>query len=269
MGADGAFSKSLFEVYDELLVPLIFRSFAADVVPRLEGLTAGAILEVAAGTGAVTRVLAEALPPEVAIIATDLVPGMVERAELVGTARPVTWSQADAMSLPFDDESFDAVVCQFGAMFFVPRSEAYAEIRRVLRPGGRFLLSVWDRLDANELSAAVCDIVKGLFPDDPPGFLERTPYGYNDPAVIADDLRAGGFTQPPAVETIEHASTAATAIAVATAHCAGTPMREELERVAPGHLAAVIETTAAGLADRYGPGDLSGPTRALFVTAVK
>ena len=269
MGAEDGFTKSMFEVYDDLLVPLFFQAYAEDVVPQLAGMRTGSILEVAAGTGVVTRLLAATLPAEVAITATDLVPGMVEWAERVGTARAVTWAQANAMSLPCEGESFDVVVCQFGAMFFVPRADAFAEVRRVLRPGGRFLFSVWDRLEANELPSAVCDIVKGFFPDDPPGFLERTPYGYNDPEMIADDLRAGGFEAPAVIEVVEHASTAARPDAVATALCAGTPMRDEIERMAPGRLGEMIEKTAAELAERYGPGDLTGPTRALFVTAVK
>jgi len=267
-GADGSVA-SLFDVYDELLVPLIFQSYADALVARLADVRTGSVLEIAAGTGAVTRPLAAALPAEISITATDLVPGMIARAERVGTARPVTWQQADAMALPYDDESFDVVVCQFGVMFLTPKADAFAEVRRVLRPGGRFLFSVWDRLEANEVPAAVCDIVKGLFTDNPPDFLERTPYGYHDPEAIVADLRAGGFDAPAAVEAIEHRSAPMGPVEVATAVCAGTPMRNEIEGQAAGRLGDVIAATAAALADRYGPGDLTGPTRARFVAVVR
>lgn len=267
-GTDGSVA-SLFDVYDDLLVPLVFRSYAEDLVARLADVRTGSVLELAAGTGAVTRPLAAALPAEVAITATDLVPGMIERAERIGTARPVTWEQADAMALPYADESFDVVVCQFGAMFLTPKAAAFAEARRVLRPGGRFLFNVWDRLDANEVPAAVCDVVKGLFADDPPGFLERTPYGYHDPEVIAADLRAGGFDGPSLIEAVEHVNAPMGPVEVATAICAGTPMRDEIEGQAPGRLGDVIAAVAVALADRYGPGDVAGPTRAMLASVVR
>ncbi|MFA5883764.1 MAG: class I SAM-dependent methyltransferase [Acidimicrobiia bacterium] len=267
IGADDVLSASLFDVYDELLVPLVFQSYAEDLAGRMTGMGAGSILEIAAGTGAVTRTLADALPAEVAITATDLVPGMIERAGRVGTSRPVTWDVADVMSLPYESESFDVVVCQFGAMFFAPQAGAFAEVRRVLRPGGRFLFSVWDRLDANEFADVVCAVAKGMFPEDPPQFLEHTPYGYHDDAAIAADLRAGGFDAAPSVERMEHPSRAARAVEVATAFCAGTPMRNEIESRGPDALATTIAAMAAALAERFGAVDLEGRTRAVFVAA--
>jgi ubiquinone/menaquinone biosynthesis C-methylase UbiE len=139
VGTGDAESHTLFEVYDEYLVPLVFQAYAEDTVARvvpIVGSGSGSLLEVAAGTGVVTRLLAAALPPDVAITATDLVPGMLARAEAVGAVRPVTWEVADALALPYGDESFDVVVCAFGAMFFHPHPAAFAELRRVLRPGG-------------------------------------------------------------------------------------------------------------------------------------
>ena len=75
-----------------------------------------------------------------AIVATDLNQPMVDHAAAIGTVRPVEWRQADAMQLPFAAESFDAVVCQFGAMFFPDKPRAYAEVRRVLKPDGSALI---------------------------------------------------------------------------------------------------------------------------------
>ena len=155
------FSGSIPEVYDRYLVPMIFESYAEDIVARL-GDSVGSVesvLEIAAGTGVVTRVMAARLSPSTAITATDLNPDMIERGMAVGTGRPVTWQQADGMELPFDDESFDAVVCQFGAMFFADQRRAFSEVWRVLRPGGRFLFSVWDRIEANDFSLIVNDTI--------------------------------------------------------------------------------------------------------------
>ena len=142
---DASFVGSLPAIYQQYLVPLIFEPYAADLATRLSERPLRRVLEIAAGTGAVTRRLAAALPESVAIVATDLNQGMLDQAVAAGTPRPVEWRQADAMQLPFPDEAFDAVVCQFGAMFFPNRARGFAEARRVLRPGGVFLGMLYAR----------------------------------------------------------------------------------------------------------------------------
>lgn len=132
---DKLFSGSIPKLYETYLVPLIFEPYAADLANRLAARPMTRLLEIAAGTGVVTRALTSVLPENVSIVATDLNQSMLDQAAAVGTRRPVEWQQADAMQLPFPDSSFDAVVCQFGAMFFPEKSKAFAEARRVLRPG--------------------------------------------------------------------------------------------------------------------------------------
>src|SRR5207245_6118669 len=143
-------------------------------------------------TGVVTRALATAASDGASIVATDLNQAMLDEAAAVGTARPVLWQQADAMALPFPDGEFDAVVCQFGAMFFPDKAKAFSEARRVLRPGGAFLFNVWDRLERNEFADIVTSSLEALFPDDPPRFLARTPYGHHVASALARDLANGG-----------------------------------------------------------------------------
>ena len=138
------------------------------------------MLEIAAGTGVVTRRLASALPESVAIVATDLNQGMLDQAAAAGTSRPVEWRRADAAQLPFPDKAFDAVVCQFGVMFFPDKARAFAEARRVLCPGGVFLFNVWDRIEENEFADVITAELATLYPADPPRFLARTPHGYAD-----------------------------------------------------------------------------------------
>ncbi len=262
-------SSSVFDVYDELMVPLIFQPYADDVAARLTDLREGSILEVAAGTGVATRALAAGLPAEVSITATDLVPGMLDRAQRIGTKRPVTWEQANVMALPYGPESFDAVVCQFGAMFFEPRSDAFAEVRRVLRPGGRFLFSVWDGLDRNPFAAVVSDAVQGHFSDDPPRFLERKPYSYHDIETIRADLSRGGFNAEPAIEQLEFESRAGTATDVATAFCGGTPLRDEIVSRGSEQLGDAITTATAAVAERFGPVDPQSRISAQVIIAVR
>src|SRR5437763_6974761 len=138
-GSDTVFAGSIPELYDSYLVPLIFEPCAGDMARRVVALGPSRVLETAAGTGVVTRALARVLPPAVEIVATDLNQPMLDRAAAVGTQRAVCWQQADALQLPFDDASFDVVVCQFGVMFFPDKVHAFSEARRVLRPGGTLL----------------------------------------------------------------------------------------------------------------------------------
>ena len=266
---DWALASSVFDVYDELLVPLLFQPYADDLVHRLADTRDASILEVGAGTGVLTRALAAVLPPSVAITATDLVPGMVDRAAQVGAARAVTWETANACALPYGDESFDVVVCQLGAMFFTPKRDAFADAARVLRPGGRFLFSVWDRIEENDFGAAVAAALPRVFPRDPPGFLEHVPYSYHDAAVIEADLRAGGFPPPYLLERVERRSLAASAGAVAAAFCAGTPLRDQIEARGPGCLEAAIDGVTSELEARFGTANLDGRMSALVVSPEK
>ncbi len=263
---DRVFSSSVSEVYDDLLVPLLFEPYAEDLVGRLRDVLDGAILEVAAGTGVVTRAIARALPAGVSITATDLNQAMLDRAMQIGTARPVRWEQADVMSLPFADATFDVAVCQFGAMFFDPKPAAFAEIRRTLRPEGRLVFSVWDGVDDNEFADTVSQSVAGMFPDDPPQFVERTPHGYHDHTMITADLRAGGFDAAPVFEGIEYRRRAASAHDVATAFCTGTPLRGELERRRAGCLPEAVAVATSALEQRFGTADLEGRMSAQIVT---
>jgi SAM-dependent methyltransferase len=224
---------------------------------------------VACGTGVDTRVLAEALPPTVAVTASDIVPGMVERAQRRGTSRAVTWDVADVQQLPYDDASFDVVVCQFGAMFFSNKVDAFAQAARVLRPGGRLELSVWDRIDRNDFASAIAATMAATFPDDPPAFLERMPYSYAEPDRIVGDLAAGGFTAPSEMERVEHTARAVAPEVVATAFCGGTPLRDQLQAGGAGRLACAIEAASADLDARFGSTDLTGRSAALVATATK
>jgi SAM-dependent methyltransferase len=178
--SDKVFAGSIPALYDTYLVPLIFEPYAADLAKRLSSRPLSRVLEVAAGTGVVTRAMVSALPETVSIVATDLNQAMLDRAAAVGTKRPVEWRQADAMQLPFPDGAFDAVLCQFGVMFFPEKSKAFAEARRVLRPGGVYLFNVWDRIEENEFADTVTSALQTLFPSDPPRFMVRTPHGYHD-----------------------------------------------------------------------------------------
>ena len=263
---DSAFAGSIPRLYETLMVPLIFEPYAGHLAARLVAMAPKRVLEIAAGTGVVTRRMAALLPDSTTIVATDLNQAMLDEAASVGTARPVQWQQADAMHLPFADASFDAVVCQFGAMFFPDRSKAFSEARRVLRSGGVFMFNVWDRIEENEFADTVITALESVFPEDSPRFLARTPHGYYQRQSIERDLANGGFTALPRFNTVTARSRAESARVAAMAYCQGTPLRNEIEARDASRLSEATDVAAEAIARRFGRGPVDGKIQAHVVT---
>jgi SAM-dependent methyltransferase len=264
--SDKFFAGAIPKLYETHLVPLIFAPYAADLAERLAARPLSRVLEIAAGTGVATRALAAALPADAAIVATDLNQAMLDEAAATGAARPIEWRQADAMQLPFADASFDAVVCQFGAMFFPDKARAFSEARRVLRPGGAFTFSVWDRIAENEFADTVTTALEALFAADPPRFLARTPHGYHDLRVIERDLSNGGFAASPRLETVAARSRAASPRIPAIAYCQGTPLRNEIEARDATRLVEATDAAENALGEQFGRGAVDGKIQAHIVS---
>ena len=266
---DSVFAGSIPELYERHLVPLIFQPYAGDLARRLAAARPGRVLETAAGTGVLTRAMRRALPETASIVATDLNQPMLDFARsTAGGLANVEWRQADALALPFEGESFDACVCQFGVMFFPDKVKGFAEARRVLRAGGRFIFNVWDRISENELVLVVMQALAELFPDDPPRFMERTPHGYHDAAAIGQALTAAGFDAFQ-LETVAHVSRAPSALSAATGYCQGSPMRMEIEaRGGPG-LVEATRHAAAALERRFGTGEIAGQIKAHVINTAR
>ena len=263
---DTAFTGSVAQCYERYMVPLIFEPYAVDLAQRVAHAAPRRVLELAAGTGVVTRQLAVMLDASTALVATDLNPAMIDEAARIGTARRVEWRQVDAMQMPFEQASFDSVVCQFGVMFFPDKPQAFAEARRVLRPGGLFAFNAWGPIATNEFADAVTDALATVFPQDPPRFMVRTPHGYHDARLIAQDLAAAGFTSTPTIEPVTFTSSAVSPGIVALAYCHGTPLRGEIEARDPNALARATRAAEAELARRFGDGPIEGRIEALVVT---
>jgi ubiquinone/menaquinone biosynthesis C-methylase UbiE len=263
---DAKFSGSIPELYDRYLGPLLFEPYAEDLARRLSDLRRGMLVEVAAGTGVVTRALRNALPSDVRIVATDLNEAMLKVATSRVSAPGLSFQQADAQKLPFADSSAEAIVCQFGMMFVPDKGAAQREAGRVLAPGGRFVFNVWDRLSNNEVSLVVARAVEELYPQDPPRFFERTPFGYFDAAAIRSELQAAGF-QHIEIDTVELVSQAPSAEHVAIGLCQGTPLRGEIEARNTEGLAAATAAATSALHARFGAGPFENRMSALVVTA--
>jgi ubiquinone/menaquinone biosynthesis C-methylase UbiE len=268
-GTDKIFAGSIPEIYERFLVPLIFESYARDMAERVADKKPQDVLETAAGTGVLTRSIAPQVPAHARVVATDLNQPMLDhaRARQSHDGR-IEWRQADALALPFAEESFDVVACQFGAMFFPDKVQGYKEARRVLKPGGRFLFNVWDRISENEFANVVTEALAALFPHNPPRFMARTPHGYHDVEQIRQEVNAAGFGNV-SLDAVDGISKASSPRDPAIAYCQGTPLRNELEARDVSMLEESTEKAAEALARRFGSGTIEGRIRAYVITATR
>jgi SAM-dependent methyltransferase len=266
---DKLFAGKIPEIYDRFLVPLIFESYAGDLAERVAKVKPRDVLETAAGTGALTRAIASRLPIDARIVATDLNQPMLDH----GAAKQphdsrIIWQQADALALPYKDQTFDVVACQFGVMFFPDKVKGYREAHRVLKPGGHFLFTAWDRITENEFAGVVSQALAALFPHDPPDFMARTPHGYFDGGRIREELVKAGFTSI-SIETRDDISRAASPQDVALAYCQGTPLTNEIQARDPSRLEEATQTVTEALAQRFGSGPVEGRIRAHVITSIR
>jgi len=265
--SDKVFAGSIPKIYDTLMVPLIFEAYAAHMAELVAASSPGSVLETAAGSGVVARALAPRLKPDACYVVTDLNQPMLDHAAArQGPDSRIEWRQADALDLPFDDASFDVVCCQFGAMFFPDRVAGYVEARRVLKPGGRFVFSVWDRIEENAFADEVTCAVAAVFPHDPPRFLARTPHGYHDIALIRDELSRAGFADIE-IATRQAVSRAPSARDAAAAYCQGTPLRNEIDARDASLLQFATDRATEAIASRHGVGPVAGRIRAHVIVA--
>jgi SAM-dependent methyltransferase len=261
MSTDSRWLDSMPEVYDRLLGPALFAPFARDMAIRVARLLPARVLELAAGTGILTRELLAVLP-EAQVVATDLNEAMAAwGAQQVPDAR---WRVADAQQLDLPSGAFDVVVCQFGAMFFPDRVAAHREAARVLAPGGTLAFSVWDVVEASDFPAALTVGLAAVLPGSTPDFLTRIPHGYTDPALITSDLVAGGL-QVRSLDRVRLRGSAPSASALAEGFCLGTPLRFALqERGSPLELTHAL---AENMTEQLGEGPVGSDLTAWVVTA--
>ncbi len=265
-----SFTGGIPENYDTYLGPLLFEFSAADTARRVAAaLGAPArVLEVACGTGISTRHLAQTLPEGTEIVATDLNEAMLAHAARVNGDLPgVTYAQADALDLSFDAESFDAVVCQFGIMFFPDKSRGMGEMTRVLKPGGLLALNVWDSFDNNPAVRVVDGVVKRFFTSDPPRFLEL-PFGFHDTAEGERLFRDSGYSAVDVVRVSENVETA-DHDHVARGFLTGNPTIIEIEERASVGLDDILSAATDALQAEFGPAPVELPFQEIIYLAHK
>jgi ubiquinone/menaquinone biosynthesis C-methylase UbiE len=226
VGTPAEFSGSIPKLYDTYLGSFLFEPYAVDLAARLPSGDDLRVLEVACGTGIVTRRLRETLPASATLVATDLNEAMVAYAREAVAAPAIDWRQADAQALPFEDGSFDVLVCQFGFMFLPDKVQGFREARRVLAEGGLLLANVWESTETNPYVHAIQTTLARIFRADPPRFLE-TPYGYYDTSRLMSDMKGAGWEEVR-LESVSLQGASRSAQDVATGFVCGTPLSHEL-----------------------------------------
>ena len=264
-GTHASFVGTIPELYDRFLAPTFTEPYASDLVARLRVPAGRRILELACGTGRLTQQLAAALPAGVSIDATDLNEPMVAVARARVPAPNVRWDTADAMALPFGDAEFDAVVCQFGVMFFPDKVGAARQVRRVLKAGGSYWFNTWSSLDENPLSRVAREVGARFLRPDTPVFV-NIPFGYHDRDRIAADLRAGGFTTID-IDVVDLEAHAPSAGQVAIGLVQGSPMIEQIREYGRATAEEVTSAVADAIAREFGAAPVRGAMRALVVRA--
>ena len=260
------FSGSIPATYDRYLRTLLFQPYAEDLAARLEMKGHGSVLELACGTGILTRVLRSRLPSTVKLTATDLNEPMFRNAaDKFTMEESVEWLQADACSLPFNDQIFDAVVCQFGIMFVPDKALAAREAHRVLKPGGLFLFNVWDALEHNELTRIAHETIASYFEKDPPAFYQ-VPFGYHDHSEIKRMLAEAGFREIH-VEVVDKVSAAEQVEDAAKGLVQGTPVAAAIAERDPSLIPVITSGVTDAIKNRFGETDIRVPMRALVAQA--
>jgi SAM-dependent methyltransferase len=254
--------------YDTGLGPVIFAPYAADIARRAAAGAPSRVLETACGTGIVTRALLDTLPPRTPLVATDL------NATLIGTAqqkcRPdetVVFRAADAAALPFADRSFDAVVCQFGVMFYPDKDKGYREALRVLVPGGRYLFSVWDSHRHNPWARLTHEITSGFLSPTLPRFT-LAPFVYNAIDPIKESLLAAGFDDIE-VAVLRFRQPVTDIASFARGMVFGSPLLDEILGHPGGDSSRLHETLTLAMRNEFGPVSCIVPMQAIVFTAVR
>jgi SAM-dependent methyltransferase len=252
--------------YDLLMGPAMFEPYALDLVGRVDWRPGIRVLEVAAGTGRVTRHLVRCLPENGFLVASDLNEDMLAIAQSSIVDPRVEWKIADAQALPFADGEFDVIVCQFGAMFFPDKVKAYSEACRVLKPGGTYFVSAWGSHDQNPWAKVCHRLMHEIYPSDPITFLDL-PFGYHDPEIALEHFRDAGFSDVKA-EWVQKPLVAPTAAEFAFGVVSGT-------RISVGVLKRgdTIEGCAHMVSElfamEFGPAPMESTQEALLLTARK
>jgi len=258
------FEGSIPGVYERCMVPVFFVPYARNLAASLDLGEGAQILELACGTGVLTRTLLSSARRPFSLTATDLNDAMLELAKQQVPDGDIRWQHVDAASLPFEPASFDAVICQFGVMFFRDKVRAASETRRVLRPGGVYLFNTWGALSENPCFRVANETISRFMPE-PPTFFALA-FGYHDRQQVMADLRAGGFREIT-IETVDLEGRSPSVKDLATGLVQANPGIAAIRERATSSVAEVTAAVAEALTREFGSDEVRFPLRAHVATA--
>lgn len=261
------FTGSIPQHYDDHLGPMFFEPYAQDVGKLIGTSTINDALEIACGTGRVTRHLRNALPSTSRLIASDMSEDMLTVAQNKLAGLNIEWKIVDAQNLPFHDNSFDLVVCYFGYMFAPDKDKAFAEAFRVLRKGGRLLMATWDKLESSGISNVFRTTLKHYLGDTLPETY-KAPYSMHDPELIISMLKNAGFSNVESQKVARNA-TAESASKAAYGVVNGGTLYNEISKREPRLIERISTDVEKGLAEKYGKAPMVAPMIAIITNAIK
>jgi len=262
-----AFSGDIPKFYDSYLGPMFFEPYAIDMADRIGKIAPQNLLELAAGTGRLTRLLPSVLPLEASIVATDINPAMVTFGNRKIHDEKIQWLEVDAVSLPFGNDSFDCVAAQFGVMFYSDRIKAFKEALRVLKSGGTFIFNCWDSIKNNPMPLIANEALQHFFPVDTPAFYS-VPFSYFDEKVIISDLAKSGFDEIK-IEVVKLNGYSKSPADAAKGLIQGTPTVTAIEDRDADKLPLILEYLEGKISNRFGKEALNVPLQALVVSCKK
>jgi ubiquinone/menaquinone biosynthesis C-methylase UbiE len=260
------FTGSIPEYYDTYLGPMLFEPYARDMAERVARLNASSVLELACGTGIVTRRLLDILPRDSHLLATDLNEAMLDYARPKFTKDTnVKLEAMDATRLTLPPDTFEVVVCQFGWMFFPDKLAVARESRRVLRPDGHLLFNVWDSFGGNPICRIAHETITSFFESDPADFY-LTPFGFHDLGEIRMMLDDAGFKKVDA-DTIAFTTESPSANEAATGLIRGNPVVNAIHERGAADVDTIVRAVADALANELGDRPMRAPIKAHVVVA--
>jgi len=253
--------------YDQFFGPLYFEPYAKEVAKRIDPAKVAVVVEIAAGTGRVTRHIRERISPKARLIASDISEEMLAVAKKKLGHLDIDWQHIDAQQLPFSRNSIDLVICCFGYMFVPDKPTAFAEVYRVLRPGGHLIFTTWDKLENNPASYTSKRIAM-QYRDEPLPATYDLPTSMSDEKEIRSLLQDAGFSKL-SVEIVKLLSASPSAKEAALGFVQGGSAYDEIRKRNPGNIDEIKVKLERELAGQFGDAPMIVPISALVSEAWK